>query len=340
MKSFIILIFAYLVFSNAQIANKHQNEAYLITQGIFNAFGIQNEIDITQVFSKIESKYYFETLQSAVNLQEQLDEESLLEGIKLIGVALQQIPDSIDSLEEQTQETIIISKILNNLLEQLRNPLRFHFQDNIEVFINGVNISQDLGNSLQEWQSENYEEYGKDIGTVLIKLMLRLENLEAVIHDSTIILIIFDGVMDGILDASGIRGQDIRQCIDGVNIMVIDFEESIRLLETGLPSNVIQSLQIFGDGLQHFPQALDQCKASIKEAAKLAKQLRDLIKALQNPVSFAFHIGIDLIVNGKDIYREIFTAVDDWKQGNWNDFGYQLGKAMYQIFVGQQDYKS
>ena len=68
--------------------------------------------------------------------------------------------------------------------------------------------------------------------------MLRLENLEAVIHDAAVILVIFDGVLDGILDASGIKGKDIRQCIDGVNIMVIDFEESVRLLETGLPSNV------------------------------------------------------------------------------------------------------
>ncbi|CAK92123.1 unnamed protein product (macronuclear) [Paramecium tetraurelia] len=334
MKSFIILICAYLVFSNTQIANTHQQEAYLITKGIFDAFGVQNELDINQVFSKIESNQYYEILQNAVNLQDELTEESILEGVRQIGVALQQIPDSIDSLEEQTQETIIISKIFNNLLEQLRNPLRFHFQDNVEVVINGVNISQDLGNSLLEWESENYEQYGRDLGTVMIRLMLELENLEAVIHDQSVILLIFDGVLDGILDASGIKGQDIRQCIDGVNLMVIDFEESIRLLETGLPHNVVQSLQIFGDGLQHFPQALDQCKASIKEAAKLAKQLRELIKALQNPASFAFHIGIDLIVNGRDIYREIFTAVDDWKQGNWNDFGYQLGKAMYQIFVG------
>ncbi|CAD8191189.1 unnamed protein product [Paramecium octaurelia] len=340
MKSFIILICAYLVFSNAQIANTHQQEAYLITKGIFEAFGIQNELDIIQVFSKIESKQYYEILQNAVNLQDELTEESILEGIKQIGVALQQIPDSIDSLEEQTEETIIISKIFNNLLEQLRNPLRFHFQDNVEVVINGVNISQDLEDSLFEWQSENYEQYGKELGSVMIRLLLELENLEAVIHDQSVILVIFDGVLDGILDASGIRGQDIRQCIDGVNLMVIDFEESVRLLETGLPHNVVQSLQIFGDGLQHFPQALDQCKASIKEAAKLAKQLRELIKALQNPASFAFHIGIDLIVNGKDIYREIFIAVDDWKQGNWNDFGYQLGKAMYQIFVGLHNQQS
>jgi len=33
---------------------------------------------------------------------------------------------------------------------------------------------------------------------------------------------------------------------------------------------------------------------------------------MSNPKSFAFHVGKDLLVNGKDIYKETKTAVNDW----------------------------
>ena len=49
------------------------------------------------------------------------------------------------------------------------------------------------------------------------------------------------------------------------------------------------------------------------EAVVLAKKLTTAIAAMSNPKDFAFHIGKDLVVNGKDIYREINTAVSDWK---------------------------
>lgn len=42
-----------------------------------------------------------------------------------------------------------------------------------------------------------------------------MENIEAVYLDLEVTLEIFDGVLDGIVDASGIRAEDVEQCIEG-----------------------------------------------------------------------------------------------------------------------------
>lgn len=59
-----------------------------------------------------------------------------------------------------------------------------------------------------------------------------------------------------------------------------------------------------------------------------------MIAEMANPSQYAFHIGKDLLINGRNIYKEISTAVDDWQNQEYYDFGFQCGEALYQLFVG------
>ena len=55
----------------------------------------------------------------------------------------------------------------------------------------------------------------------------------------------------------------------------------------------------------------------------------------QSPSSFAYHVGKDLIVNGKDIFHEVDTAIVDYKAGNWADFGENVGMAAAKTILGK-----
>jgi hypothetical protein len=46
-------------------------------------------------------------------------------------------------------------------------------------------------------------------------------------------------------------------------------------------------------------------------------KLEAMIKIFDSPTSFAYHVGKDLLVNGKDIFAEIESAVTDYESGNW-----------------------
>lgn len=54
-----------------------------------------------------------------------------------------------------------------------------------------------------------------------------------------------------------------------------------------------------------------------------------MCESFTNFWSFTYHVGKELIVNGKDIYSEINTAIGDYKSGNFNQMGYEVGSALF-----------
>ena len=47
-----------------------------------------------------------------------------------------------------------------------------------------------------------------------------------------------------------------------------------------------------------------------------------------------WHLGKDLIVNGVDIFDDIKTGISEYKAGNWENFGKDIGEASAKIFLG------
>lgn len=45
------------------------------------------------------------------------------------------------------------------------------------------------------------------------------------------------------------------------------------------------------------------------------------------------------MVNGVDILNEIETAVSDWKAQSYRDCGVQIGTALNQLLIGQEQMK-
>lgn len=64
-------------------------------------------------------------------------------------------------------------------------------------------------------------------------------------------------------------------------------------------------------------------------------RLEEMVKVFNSPTSFAYHVGKDLMVNGKDIFHEVETAVTDYEAANWDDFGYQVGQAAAKTILGE-----
>jgi hypothetical protein len=50
---------------------------------------------------------------------------------------------------------------------------------------------------------------------------------------------------------------------------------------------------------------------------------------MATPKTFIFHIGKNLIVNGRDIYKETKTAVIDWDNKDYHDVGVNVGKMLF-----------
>lgn len=53
------------------------------------------------------------------------------------------------------------------------------------------------------------------------------------------------------------------------------------------------------------PKAIMDCKGAESDIKNLIKA----IESLNNPLSFVFHVGKDLIVNGKNIYNQTMDLI-------------------------------
>ena len=66
------------------------------------------------------------------------------------------------------------------------------------------------------------------------------------------------------------------------------------------------------------------------------EKLESFAAIFASPMSFAWHVGKDLVVNGVDIYHEIKTSVTDFEAGKWEDFGFNVGEATAKLILGKQ----
>ena len=59
-------------------------------------------------------------------------------------------------------------------------------------------------------------------------------------------------------------------------------------------------------------------------------------------MSLVYHVGSDILVNGRNIWHEIQAARSAYKSKNWFKFGEDTGQALALVFFGKNDpgYKS
>jgi len=65
-------------------------------------------------------------------------------------------------------------------------------------------------------------------------------------------------------------------------------------------------------------------------------RMKAMAAIFKSPSSLAYHVGKDLLINGKDIYHEIDTAIADYKVQNWADFGENVGMAAAKTILGKE----
>lgn len=141
------------------------------------------------------------------------------------------------------------------------------------------------------------------------------------------ILLVAEGVIEGIGLAE--KWDDVAPCISSTEDAVQNIITAIQYFEKQDSIDVVRGLAALGKALKDLPTALKSCGAVIHDVDMLMHSL----SAIASPTSFFFHAFKNLLVNGVDIYHEVYTAVEDAKAQNWEQFGVNVGKALAQIFL-------
>lgn len=145
---------------------------------------------------------------------------------------------------------------------------------------------------------------------------------------------IVKGVLEGAVQAEGFS--DIGDCIKDDKVILEDAEVIIKDLEDLSAQSIITGVRDIGVLLEAALKAISMCKGVVGDFEKLA----EMTAVLSNPASFTYHVGKDLIINGRSIYKEVNTAVADYKKEDYEGFGFNLGEAASKTLLGAEQPKN
>jgi len=110
-----------------------------------------------------------------------------------------------------------------------------------------------------------------------------------------------------------------------------DATNAISDFKKGGASNVIAGLKEVGDLLQTVKTGMTDCSSTTADWSRLEA----MAAVMSSPKNFAYHVGKDLLINGKDIFGDISQSITDYDNQQWEAFGEEIGKAAAMTILGE-----
>ena len=77
-------------------------------------------------------------------------------------------------------------------------------------------------------------------------------------------------------------------------------------------------------------QEVQYCEGVKADWEKLVK----MVEIFNNPASFVYHVGKDLIVNGRQIYHDVDDSITQYDNKSYEAFGHDIGDALAKLIIG------
>lgn len=126
---------------------------------------------------------------------------------------------------------------------------------------------------------------------------------------------------------------DISQCIKDAQLIYTDSKEAVHDFEQKNLKSMVAGLEMMGAAVMEIKPALHDCGVIKADLEKLS----EMAAIMANPAALAYHVGKDLIVNGQDIYHEVHDSVNQFEEGKYQYFGYDIGMALAKLIIGEEE---
>lgn len=143
------------------------------------------------------------------------------------------------------------------------------------------------------------------------------------------------GIIKGTLHDDDL--DNILQCISDPKQIVDDFEFAIANFSKKdmEMTDVMASLTKIGMSVKKLADAAKECDNEITK--RELQILQKMIGKFQDPKTFAYEMGTNIVINGVDIYREMSAAYTNYLAKEYESFGRDIGVSLALIFIGASD---
>jgi len=315
-----VLAGAQLIEEGSTVAS---SEGLEIVEGLLD--GALNGIHLTDVVECFDdAETVVKECVGAVELFTHGSASDIAKAVQQISQAFSELPHAISTCTTAYDD----AKQLAAEIESFASPATFVYAVGKSLILNGSEIFGDISSAINAYKNKQYENFGYEVGVAMGTVLAGAQEtaLEGEMDFSSIDLIV-SGILSGAFNTNKLSVsdclQDIASIADGL-VQVID------LFEKGNSLSVKTALKKLAQTLEELPRALSTCGQAEVEAEALAKELA----ILANPTTFKFKVGNSLLLNGIEIYKEIFGALAAYRHGNYYEFGYDIGVALNEILQG------
>ena len=301
-----------------------------IAEGILFGIGAKTNYQDIERCIKTNTNIIEDIVQAVQDFETQ-QQSKVLAGIKLIGEAIEIVPDAITECGGAAADAEKLYKVL----AAFKSPTSLIFVAAKNLVLDGVEIYGEITSAVNDFKEGDYVDFGENIGKALATVLfgspqLSLKALENYQVDPQDILLILKGVLEGV--GTQTKFQDINECIDISSQITDEFTNAVEDLAKNTVDDVRKGLILIGEAVQALPDAIQDCKGAEQDT----KNLLIMIQAFKNPTTFIYDIAKSLLLNGREIYHYITSAVSAYKNQQWEQFGQDVGQALAAVIFGGQ----
>jgi hypothetical protein len=261
------------------------------------------------------------------------DLSDVVAGIKELGSLVGELKTALTDCKSIGEDDW--KKILN-AVELMTHPISFAYHVAKDILVNGIQIFHDVEDAKTNWDNQSYFNFGENVGDILEKILVgQVENEEPVttfvgISMSQVAEIV-NGVLMGALKAE--HADDLVTCLKDADRTVEDLNEAYHDFKLKTAAGTASGLVALGHAMEDLGHDVEECASVVH----LFETIVTWSHTFTNPISFAFHVGEDLLLNGVQIYDDIEDSITSWENGSYEKFGEDVGDALAKIIVGMDD---
>lgn len=259
------------------------------------------------------------------------------ESLSLSGVTagLEDVADVFTTISAGIKECSTSPDIqkLDDLIEMLKSfksPTDFAFHIGKDIIVNGANIFANVEDGLAAYKAENYEKVGEDLGVALDLVVFGQASKGMKINPEQALLIA-GGILKGAVEAEGLS--NLEACLTGGEVIIKDVVEAVEDFELGTAAGA-------ANGLKVLAKLVSEIKGEAVACAGVSadwKKLQAMISVFDSPLTFAYHVGKDILVNGVQIYGDINDSLVQYRAEQFELFGEDIGKALALTLLGMEE---
>jgi hypothetical protein len=142
----------------------------------------------------------------------------------------------------------------------------------------------------------------------------------------------FEDFMHGLLlGALETADPEIETCVQNGRAMLLTIAEAVHDLKEGTEESVEAGVQLLGEVIQEASSELVDCETAEEDFEKLAR----MASSFAHPWAFAFHAGMNIIIDHVEITDEIHAAVQAWDAPDFQEFGFNVGEALAHVLLAE-----